>query len=143
ATAGDDGRAQVISVPDGREVTGVVHGNTVRAVAFSPDGKLLATAGVDGTARLVTVEGGGEVARVQPERAGRGVAFSPDGKLLATADVGGRVRVWSADPGDMLRRLCATPGRNLSRAEWQRDPSLGLSGLPWQATCEGWPTPTD
>jgi WD40 repeat protein len=66
----------------------------VNAVAFSPDGKLVATgSGMlfaagrsknDNTARIVAVADGREVARVTHDSAVNAVAFSPDSKLLAT-----------------------------------------------------------
>ncbi|CAH2403120.1 hypothetical protein MES5069_360165 [Mesorhizobium escarrei] len=63
----------------------VTHADAVAAVAFSPDGNLLATASWDKTARIVVVEDGREVARVTQDATVVAVAFSPDGKLLATA----------------------------------------------------------
>jgi hypothetical protein len=39
----------------------------------------------------------------------------------------------------MLHQLCTGPGRNLSHSEWRRY----LGDLPWQPTCENWPTPKD
>jgi WD40 repeat protein len=130
----------VVEVEGGRVVARIAHDGTVAAVAFSPDGKLLATAGRDdNTARVVAVEDGREVARITYNAWVSAVAFSPDGKLLATASRDGTARLWSTNLDDMLRRFCAGPGRNLSRAEWRRH----LGDLPWQATCEDWPTPPD
>ena len=106
--------------------------DVVNAVAFSPDGKLLATASEDNTARIVAVADGRERARVTHDDTVRAVAFSPDGKFLATASADGRVHVWSTDLDDMLHQLCTGHGRNLSHAEWRRY----LGDLPWQPTCE-------
>jgi hypothetical protein len=39
----------------------------------------------------------------------------------------------------MLYQLCTGHGRNLSVNEWRRY----LGDLPWQPTCESWPTPED
>ena len=69
----------------------------VQAVAYSPDGTLVATAGLDGSARIWEASTGQlrttvrpsctiEDADYSPDACGlRDVAFSPDGRRLATA----------------------------------------------------------
>ncbi len=61
------------------------HTGDVNAVAFSPDGKILATA-ADDTVRFWDVRDGSEVCRLKAEWAVKALAFSPDGKWLVRAD---------------------------------------------------------
>ena len=100
-------------------------GGGVNAVAFSPDGKLLASAGDDGTVRLWNTATRQPAGAPLPAGTGSGrsvlgVAFSPDGKLLASADADGTVRMWPmplfADP---YAALCADVGPP-AKAEWAR-----------------------
>ena len=76
----------------------------VNAVAFSPDGKLLAAAQANGYVRLwnpVTGQAVGAplLASTSPQSYVGGVAFSPDGTLLATAGDDGTVRLWNPATG--------------------------------------------
>ena len=79
----------------------------VSAVAFSPDGHLLAAAYGDGYVRSWNPVTGQAVGSPLPADTGPGggvygVAFSPDGKLLATADAAGYVRLWNPVTGQAV-----------------------------------------
>jgi RNA polymerase sigma factor (sigma-70 family) len=83
-----------------RQIDGPKDG--VEAIAFSPDGKVLAGAG-DSCAYLWDAETGREIRRLQGHK-GRvtALAFSPGGKLLATADEG-TIRLWEMPGGPAPR----------------------------------------
>src|SRR5205085_616014 len=84
------------------------HVGGVQAVAFSPDGKLLAAGGGDKKVRVYEVDGG----KLKHELKGQNlaintVAFSPDGKWLASGSGDKSVRVWDAATGDV--KMSANP----------------------------------
>jgi WD40 repeat protein/serine/threonine protein kinase len=77
------------------QVSRVLHGHakTVRCLAFSRDGTMLASGSDDGTTRLW------KVADDQPPAVlatgpVHGIAFSPDGKTLAVGGVDGKLALW-------------------------------------------------
>jgi hypothetical protein len=77
----------------------------VDAVAFSPDGKLVATGSADNSARVFEAATGREVFRLARQNWVRSVAFSPDGKLVATGSDNHSARVFEAATGREVSRL--------------------------------------
>ena len=83
------------------------HTDGVRAVAFSPDGKILATGSYDSTIILWDANSG---QMLLPPLKGHDrelyrVAFSPDGKILASASGDRTVRLWEVKTGHLIGTL--------------------------------------
>ncbi|MBV9729938.1 MAG: TIR domain-containing protein [Pseudonocardiales bacterium] len=80
------------------------HTDSVRGVAFSPDGHTLATTSADRTVRLWNITDPGHPTALSPPLTGHTrtvgtVAFSPDGHTLATTSDDQTVRLWNVtDP---------------------------------------------
>jgi WD40 repeat protein/serine/threonine protein kinase len=135
ASGGDDDTLRIWDPSSGRERTPPMrHPATVSAVAYRPDGRVLATGCFDdrdglrlwdaGTGRLV-VRLPGHSHRV------RSLAFSPDGRILASAGADRTIRLWEATTGaalsvlsghaDVVRAVAFAPdGRTLASASNDR-----------------------
>lgn len=111
---------------------GEVHPPHVRAVAFSPDGLILAAGGLSGSIKLFEVATGTELRRLGPAQMIKTLAFSPDGRTLATE--GGVL--W-----DLSSYRTPRPKRNAEppKSAPKSDPTAALAFSPdGQLIASGW-----
>ncbi|AFZ24332.1 WD40 repeat-containing protein [Cylindrospermum stagnale PCC 7417] len=79
---------------------------SILAVAFSPDGKVLATGGVEGEVQLWQVADGKLLSRWNAHtRWILSLAFSPNGQMLATGSDDKSVKLWDANTGICLKTI--------------------------------------
>jgi WD40 repeat protein/DNA-binding XRE family transcriptional regulator len=110
-SAGEDGLLLVWDLRTG-ELARARRGHTgwVYAVAFSPDGQLIATAGDDGLVRIWHAQTADPVtALIGHQRRVRALVFSPSGRLLLSGGEDGQVRVWDVE-SRRLSHSFQTPG---------------------------------
>jgi WD40 repeat protein len=86
------------------------HGEAVRALAFAPDGSILATGSSDGTLKLWAsrdVMHDPDLLHTLRGHTGavRAVAFSPDGSCIASGGSDGVIRLWNATSGAAIAAL--------------------------------------
>jgi WD40 repeat protein len=82
----------------GRYPDFISHSESVRSVAFSPDGKYLASGSGDYTVKLWSIESQKEVTTLQGhDKSVNSVAFSPDGKYLVSGSQDKTVKLWSLE----------------------------------------------
>jgi WD40 repeat protein len=112
------------------------HAGGAYAVAFSPDGSLVASGGRDGTAKLFRVGADAPTRTLAVGHTVRVVAFSPDGQRLATGDEGRQVRVWEVGTGRLLATL-APHGAQVRGLAFSADGRWLASGS-WDQTARVW-----
>jgi serine/threonine protein kinase/WD40 repeat protein/tetratricopeptide (TPR) repeat protein len=102
------------------------HTNYVKALAFHPDGKVLAVGDFNGLVRLWDPESGREIGRPLPQgEIVMALAYSPDGTILAVGladDHTGKagVRLWDTSTGQPIGALLPSP-RRVTRIEFAPD----------------------
>ncbi len=100
ATCGADGVVQFWDLNTGarRYAIDGVHVTTEQALAFSPDGRIMAVTRPDETVQILDSTNG-EVLRTLPSLGTEtlAVCFSPDGEFIATTHRGAQVALWTKD----------------------------------------------
>src|SRR5918911_921418 len=82
------------------------HADRIRAVAYAPDGRLLASGSIDNTVRLWDTANGTELRALKGHtRPVLSLAFSRDGRVLASGSADETIRLWDATTGRGLRVL--------------------------------------
>lgn len=105
----------------------------VTAVAFSPDGSLLAAGAFDGGLTLWDTTTGLALApplRIHEESISS-LSFSPSGAALASVSADIPLVVWSLDVDTWIADACAAAHRNLTEGEWKQY----LGDSPYHPTC--------
>lgn len=92
-----------ITLTPWKELSG--HLNPVWAVAFSPDGKIVASASKDQTIKIWDMESGKELKTLKGhQNQVQSLSFHPQGKILASADTF-TVKLWSLEIGQELKSI--------------------------------------
>jgi WD40 repeat protein len=113
------GRAEIQDLDSGERIARLAGtSGDISALAFSPDGSLVATGRSDGTVRLFEASTG-EQRLVLPGNACEitEVAFSADGAKLASTSGCDGVRVWALDIDDLLEIARQNVKRSLTDGE--------------------------
>lgn len=112
------------------------HSGEINAVAFSPDGLLIATAGSDHLVKVWDLGNGHELfACVGHTDKVRGLAWSTDGKILASAGAEKNIKIWDAKTGQEKVNIDAA-GKEVTALALSKDGKhlftgqLGVPGNP-------------
>lgn len=120
------------------------HKDTIYAIAFSPDAKVLATAGYDRTIKLWDAAKTDAPIRILTDHSDAvySLAFHPDGKLLASGAADRAVKVWDVASGKRLYTL-SDPTDWVYAVAWSPDGKTIVAGgvdkslRTWTANAEG------
>jgi WD40 repeat protein len=104
------------------------HSNTVSAVAFSPDGKLVASSGHDGKIKLWNLSERREASVWAHGSVVRSLAWSPDGKVLATGADDGTVKLWDFVTRREIRSFPSIQGTHIGAVAFSPDGRLLATG---------------
>jgi serine/threonine protein kinase/Tol biopolymer transport system component len=105
------------------------HTDSVRAVAWSPDGKRIVSASFDGTVRVLNASDGSEVFIYTGHTDSVwSVAWSPDGKRIASGSRDNTAQVWNASDGSHVFTYTGHASNDVNTVAWSPDGKLIASG---------------
>jgi WD40 repeat protein/serine/threonine protein kinase len=117
-----------------------IHGagdtNKVTALAWSPDGNILASGSTNKSVRLWNQQTKEVQAVLQHDARITALAWSPDGAILAATTYGGETKFWSADLGKCVGRF---PESHYSGFAWSPDGRSFINVLDHHK-CQVWDT---
>jgi WD40 repeat protein len=127
------GTVRVCDAATGAYVWSIVdHGAEVQALAFSPDGSVLASAGAEGAVRVREPQTGKVIQTLEGHEGGAtSLAFSAEGRTLVCGEGKGGTRVWDVQSGRLLN-TCKSPASSASTVTTDRlftTVALGADGL--------------
>jgi WD40 repeat protein len=102
------GELTVWNLPTNGEEYVLRERSSIRALAVSPDGRLLAIGEFGGATRLIDAISGRQTALLMSEGAVNSVCFSKDSHLLASGNLYGSIMVWEV--GSLRSRKLDVPG---------------------------------
>ena len=104
ATAGQ--HVKLWDVSNQTEVATLQHESYVWALAFSPDGRLLAAGDGEGSVKIWDIQKQQVISQLAGDtRSVYAVTFSPDGRTLATAGYQGKITLWTVSNSEILGTL--------------------------------------
>ena len=100
------------------------HSHGVWAVAFSPDGSMLASGGAERLVRMWDIETGRLLRSLRGHTNDiRAIVFTPDGQALATGSEDRTIRLWNGKTGEPMKLLFSRYDHNVLQP-------LALAGRP-------------
>ncbi len=127
-----DGEVKLFEAATGKQLLDIknAHSDTVFAVRFSPDDKVLATGSADKFVKTFAVDSGKLLKQFEGHTHHvLGIGWKGDGKLLASAGADNVVKVWDFASGEQVRTI---PGHGK-----QITALVFLGQTPQFATCSG------
>jgi WD40 repeat protein/transcriptional regulator with XRE-family HTH domain len=103
------------------------HTAAVQALAFSPDGNILATGSWDGAIKLWNLENGALLWMGRHSSSIQSLAFAPDGRMLASGGDDATIQLWDTYKGMHFKTL-SVQGSPVYALAWSLDGSLLASG---------------